>query len=169
MPTFGVPGASSVVVDNVGTTATSTGTNVAGANAYDPASTNRASVSTATAKTVTLVAANSFPVTSPGRHFQVISTAGAVTYQCSIPASGLGGTLTRYGGYTSTLTQPTNPAIAPLSTATSIGVLASNLSACSFPYVVAGTLVPIVPIKMTITENGISIGLSDSAYIANTP
>lgn len=158
--------ASSVVVDNIGTTATNTGMNPAGANAYDAGATNVALVASTLGNTVTLNAAATFPVTSPGRRFQVINK--PVTYQCSIPASGLGGTLKRYGGYTSTPSQPTDPTIAPLLGTPSSGVLASNLSACSFPYNynVSSTL---VPIKMTIVENGNSINLSDSAYIANTP
>ncbi len=142
-----------VVVNNIGTTSTNTGSNATGANVYDVPPTNRAIVSIpVTTPTVTFVPPFTFPTASPEARFQVIST--PVSYVCN-PAAG---TLTRYAGYPIAATQPT-------STLAGGNVLASNVSACKFANPVAG----LVTVNLTISESGESVSLYDAASVANVP
>jgi MSHA biogenesis protein MshO len=114
------------------------------------------------------LASGSVSSVSPGDRFQVIST--PVTYACSPAASGVGGTLTRYWGYTMTDPQPTS--LAYLASANSGALLATNVSACSFNYVSTGS--GLVTLYLTIAESSESesvesISLYDTANVANRP
>lgn len=71
--------------------------------------------------------AHIFPNSSVNERLYVVQVAALpVTYICNTTT----GTLTRYAGYAIPAAQPTNPAAAPLSAATSIAQVAGNVSRC---------------------------------------
>ncbi len=89
-----------------------------------------------------------------------------MTYHCD---TGLG-TIVRYEGYSTAISQPINRGAAPLSSATSSAVLVNNVSACSFSYTTgsnsrAGLLV----MEMTITIEGEFINLLHQVHLGNAP
>lgn len=152
------------------------------ANAYNCAGAcNRAEVAAAPAANtnnsyrITLTAnpfaAQPTPMTSPGRHFQVIESS-AVTYVCD-PAAG---TLTRYWGYGIHKDQPINAAAALLSGGQR-ALLASGVTACGFSYDnVAGSLAAqrsgVVGLSLSLQVPGSDSGtvrLFHQVHVSNTP
>ena len=74
-----------------------------------------------------LSARHQFPFPSSSNRLYV--TSGPVSYICDSAA----GTLTKYWGYNITSAQPTNPAVAPLSTANS-ALVSNKINSCNFIY-----------------------------------
>lgn len=132
-------------------------TGAVGHSAYEVPASNRAAWISNTAAKVTM-ASVTFPSSSPGNSFQVIST--PVSYVCD-PGSG---TLKRYWGYPIQAAQPANVAAAPLVAAAS-ALLASHVSACSFVLARPG----LVTVQLTLTESGESISLYGAAHVSNVP
>jgi len=77
---------------------------------------------------ISAAAARQFSTQSPRERVFAVKAADApITYLCDTSAK----TLKRYAGYSFQSGQPTNAAAAPLSTATSVTLVASNVSSCS--------------------------------------
>jgi MSHA biogenesis protein MshO len=100
---------------------------------------------------------------SPARRFYVATT--PVSYVCDTSA----GTLVRYSGYAINASQPTNPAVSPLSGASST-LITDLVSACDFDYTPgsnsrAGLLV----IDLTLTLDGEVIQLLQQVHVSNAP
>ena len=140
----------------------------ASANAY--AGDNRAAVNVgaSTATTIALTAAKQFPFPSPGKRFQVVQQ--PVTYACDP----VGGTVRRIAGYAIQAAQPNNVAAAPLSTAPSNVLLATNVAAvggCSFTYVTSGAAqrTGVLMLSLKIQQSGESIQLFQQVHVTNVP
>lgn len=112
---------------------------------------------------IALSTSHEFSLASPRAHFFVVDT--PVSFICDTSA----GTLTRYDGYTPASSQPTNPAVAPLSSATA-AVLAQNVSSCDFRYS-AGTSARagLVTLELGLSSGGESVRLLHQAHVANVP
>ncbi len=151
MPTF--VGGESIVIYNLAASG-------ATANAY--VGDNRAAYSTNTPPTITLSPAWKFPFPSPGKRFQVVDY--AVTYVCNPTAH----ELRRYWGYGIVDPQQTPPTW-PSPTA----VLASNVAACSFTYVMGSTAQRegVVSLTLKIQESGSGefIQLFQQVHVSNAP
>jgi MSHA biogenesis protein MshO len=120
---------------------------------------------------LTLTANQTFPTASSRQRLFVVQDSEApVTYICNTTA----GTLTRYSGYKngaaySTATQPTNPAAAPLSAATNIGQVSSNILACSVTSTeaqVANTSV--VTLSLQVSSSGETVSLMSQVQLDNS-
>ncbi len=112
---------------------------------------------------INLSAAHQFRFSSPGRRLYVVDE--PVSYVCDAAA----GTLTRYSGYAPASAQPTNPAVAPLSTATS-GLVTRRVSACSFTYQPGTTQrAATVSLDLTLTADGENIRLMRQVHAGNVP
>ncbi|KAF0812879.1 hypothetical protein IGB42_02723 [Andreprevotia sp. IGB-42] len=114
--------------------------------------------------------ATTFPLSSPGARFQVIS--GALTFSCTPGAAdsaGNGtGTLRMWRNYT---IQTTQPLVQP-ATGTA-ALLASNVSACSFQYdpdpVGAAQRNGVATLQLTLTRGGESVSLYNAVHVSNVP
>ncbi|MDP1850621.1 MAG: prepilin-type N-terminal cleavage/methylation domain-containing protein [Solirubrobacteraceae bacterium] len=157
MPTGLVAGTDQIVVYNLG---------ISGADTY--AGDNRATVSAPPAGAVANITSKLFPFDSPGHRFHVISA--PVSYVCSPVAGGTGGTLTRYWGYAIQATQPSNTAVAPLSTASN-ALLATHVSSCRFSYdaFVVAQRSGLVTTNLGITEEGETVTLYSAVHVSNQP
>ncbi len=157
MPTGLVAGTDQIVVYNLG---------IAGADTY--AGDNRTTVSAPPAGAVANITSKLFPFDSPGHRFHVISA--PVSYVCSPVAGGAGGTLTRYWGYAIQATQPSNTAVAPLSTANN-ALLATHVSSCRFSYdaFVVAQRSGLVTTNLGITEEGETVTLYSAVHVSNQP
>ena len=116
------------------------------------------------------LASHTFPTASPRQRVFVVEDAIApVTYICNFSA----GTLTRYAGYKngaaySTAGQPTDPAAAPLSSATGRRV-ADNVSACSVTSTEATVQASsIVTLSMTLSNSGEIVQLINQVQLDNS-
>jgi MSHA biogenesis protein MshO len=129
---------------------------IPGADAYNGDNT---SVITGTGVSQITFAAKTFPLTSPGNRFQVIS--GPVTYGCD-PTTGF---LMRYWGYAIAAAQPAPPAGA------TTAVLAQNVSGCQFTYTANAVAqrAGLVLMKLTLTQGNESVTLSYQAHVSNVP
>ena len=110
-----------------------------------------------------LSVAHQFSFHSPRRRVFVVS--GPVTYAC-VPGAG---TLTRYWGYGVAATQPTDPAAAPLSGASSAR-LADRVSSCSFDYQ-PGTPQRggLLTITLVLASGGEQVQLLHQIHVENVP
>jgi MSHA biogenesis protein MshO len=144
---------------------------IPGANAYNGDNT---SVINGTGVSQITFTSKTFPLTSPGNRFQVIS--GPVSYACvpsaALDAAGNGtGTLTRYSGYAIAAAQPTPPAGAGMTTA----LLAQNVgiggNACQFTYTANAVAqrAGLVLMQLTLTQGNESVTLSYEAHVSNVP
>ncbi|MEB0081802.1 type II secretion system protein [Glaciimonas sp. Gout2] len=144
---------------------------IPGADAYSGE--NRATISTATANSITLTSAKQFPFASPGNRFQIMPAAEqAVFYVCTnsgtgIDAAGNGnGSLYRLSGYGINAAAPTScpaiPANAP--------VLAQNISHCEFTYTVGVTQRnSLISLRIAITKNNETASLYYAVHVSNSP
>ena len=153
----------SIVIYNLASSGTS-------ANAYVGDNRALVNVGASTATTIALTAATKFPFPSPGKRFQVVQQ--PVTYACDP----VGGTVRRIAGYAIQAAQPNNVAAAPLSTAPSNVLLASNVAAvggCSFTYATSGVAqrAGVVSLSLQIKESGSadSIWLFQQVHVTNVP
>jgi MSHA biogenesis protein MshO len=144
-PGVDVASGDQIVVYNLGIT---------GSDAYAGTS-RRAAASTfgtALANVTFAPAGAAFPFASPARRFQVVST--PVSYICA------GGLLTRYWNY--------SYGAAP-TTGTS-GVLASNVSSCSFTYEAGVTAQNgLVTLELAITKDDETVNLVQQVHVSNVP
>ncbi|MGZ5052770.1 MAG: PulJ/GspJ family protein [Methylobacter sp.] len=105
-----------------------------------------------------------FPFESPAQRFQIISS--PVTFAC------VGSTLWRYSGYARQAAQPTNVALVPLATATSITKLATHVDCASSSFVyIPGTTqrADLVVMSLTITNSSDSVNLLHQVHVQNVP
>ncbi|MDB6096897.1 MAG: hypothetical protein JWM09_1175 [Francisellaceae bacterium] len=170
-----------VVIYNTGAYTTNTDNPTAGINLWNPSAsagpypTAGTHVITPATTTVTLtnplstegnIALNpafQFALPSARQRIYIVDT--PITYLCDLTAK----TLTRYWGYTSTAVQPTNPLVAPLSTAQR-AILAQDVSACTFNYQSGvATSNAIVELTISITKNNDSIQLFREVSVGNSP
>jgi MSHA biogenesis protein MshO len=144
---------------------------VPGANAYQmadvitPAGTTIAISAGATANQ-NLVILNppfKFAYGSPEKRVYLVS--GPVSYLCDTSA----GTLTRYTGYAILGSEPTSAAALGAAGAAS-GLIASNVSACSFTYS-AGTAQrnALATLTVQVTQSGESVQLLNEVQVVNAP
>lgn len=158
MPTVNV--GDQVVVYNLG---------IPGATAYSgnaAATDNRRPVSAVGANSLSITTANSFPFSSPGSRFQIVTT--PVTYVCApVAGGGAAGTLRRYWGYPIQAAQPVAEPIANANSA----LLATNVSGCNINY--DGNVVAqrsgLVTMRLSITENGETVTLYSATHVSNVP
>jgi len=143
---------------------------IPGADAYSGDTLRAAAAPFGAALTTIGFAGAQFPLASPGNRFQVVQ--GPVSYICDTVAR----TLRRYSGYAMQATQPTNPAAPPLSTAPNVGLLADNVSACTFTYDanVIATREGLVNLTLSITRqnmagNNETIQLYHTVHVSNVP
>src|SRR5882762_3153554 len=144
----------SIVIYNLASSGTS-------ANAYVGDNRALVNVGASTATTIALTAATQFPFPSPGKRFQVVQQ--PVTYACDP----VGGTVRRIAGYAIQAAQPNNVAAAPLSTAPSNVLLATNVAACSFTYVTSGAAqrTGVLMLSLKIQQSGESIQLFQQVHV----
>lgn len=142
---------------------------IPGADAYSGE--NLATISAATATSITLNPAMLFPLASPGNRFQVIPAAEqAVFYVCSgtgIDAAGNGiGALYRLSQYG---INPAAPAACPAIPA-GTPLLAQHVSDCNFSYA-AGVMERngLVSMRITITKNHETVNLYHEVHVSNVP
>lgn len=150
MPTVAVGDA--IVVFNLGTGFT-------GADAYQAAGNNRATVAGVTGGTITLAAAKRFPYESPGARFHVVEH--AVTYACD-PATGA---LRRHWNYGIAATQATPPV------GGSSALLASRVSDCGFTYEANDLLARygVVSVRLALTVDDETVHLLAQTHVSNVP
>ncbi|MAR91891.1 MAG: prepilin-type N-terminal cleavage/methylation domain-containing protein [Pseudomonadota bacterium] len=110
--------------------------------------------------TLSLSAPFQFSQDSIASRFYVVS--GGASYVCNTGT----GELTRYSGYTLQAAQPTNPAAAPLSSA-STALLVDSVSACSFGYSAVDALNGIVTLVLTLSDQGESVTLVRFIHVEN--
>jgi MSHA biogenesis protein MshO len=128
---------------------------VPGADAYNPADNNRATIrGTSTAANIVLTPANKFPFASPGKRFHVIPDY-SVAYSCS------GGNLLRS-------TQAISAT--PLGACPSAGtVLVSGVSSCSFSYTVISGRSGLLTAMLGLTQSGETVQLLQEVHVENDP
>jgi MSHA biogenesis protein MshO len=104
-----------------------------------------------------------FALASPQQRIYVVS--GPLSYLCN-PGPG---TLTRHSGYPVAAIQPTDPALAPLSSGAS-ALLVDRVSACRFTYT-PGTpqRAGLVTIELTLSHHGEQVRLLEQVHVLNTP
>ena len=128
---------------------------IPGADAYN--ADNSASISAATANSITLSAATLFPLASPGMRFQVVET--PVTYRCDLTA----GTLVRHWGYAITSSQVNPPS------GGSSAILAQNVSGCTFTYNQINERYGLVTMQLVLTKNNETVTLYHEVHVSNVP
>jgi MSHA biogenesis protein MshO len=102
---------------------------------------------------------------SPSQRFHVIN--GPITYLCDVT----GGSITRFSGYAIQAAQPTNPAAAPLSGATS-GLLTQPVAACRFTYTPGtSTRAGLVTLDITVRDaaSNEQVRLLHQVHVDNVP
>jgi MSHA biogenesis protein MshO len=110
------------------------------------------------------IPAHQFSTSSARQRVYVIQT--PVTYLCDTTAPG---TLTRYAGYAMQAAQPTNPAVAPLSTAPSIAQVSGSISACSVTSTTAQVQAEgIVTLRLTLANAGGTVALMHQVQLDNS-
>jgi MSHA biogenesis protein MshO len=122
---------------------------------------------------VTLSAAQTFPSGSSRQRVFVIQDAAVpVSYICDTSTNAQ--TLKRYAGYKSgsaysTASQPTDPAAAPLSTASSIALMANSVTACSLSTAFADVQSKgIATLNLTLSGEGGTISLVYQVQLDNS-
>ena len=149
---------------------------VTGANAYAPYVANTSNVitppgtqitiaagATANAQLVTLSQPFQFAWGSPNKRVYLVS--GPVSYLCDTSA----GTLTRYSGYSISLTQPSSAATL-LSAGASTGSVATNAGACGFVYTPGtATRSGMATLSLQLTAGGQSVQLLQQVHLVNAP
>ena len=126
----------------------------------------------ATSITLSNVGAGGHVVINPAFQFAIPSpqkrlylSSGPISYVCDTTSQNI----TRYAGYTINSVQPTNPAIAPLSTASS-ALLTQNVTGCSFVYQQGtSTRNAIMTIALTLSFGGEQVKLLQQISISNVP
>lgn len=144
---------------------------IPGADAYSGV--NRATISSASANSITLASATLFPLSSPGNRFQVLPAADqAVFYVCTnsgtgIDANGNGnGNLYRLAHYGFNAAAPTSCPAIPANTP----MLAQNISNCKFTYEVGETQRnSLVSVRLAVTQNNETASLYDAIHVSNSP
>lgn len=144
---------------------------IAEADAYSGV--NRATVSTASASSITLTAAMQFPFASPGNRFHVIPAAEqAVFYVCTNSGTGIdsagngNGALYRLSHYGINATAPVACPAIPAGTP----VLAQNVSDCNFTYAAGVTeRSGLVAMRIAITKNNETASLYHEVHVSNVP
>jgi len=155
-----------MVVYNTGATQFYTAATSGGLGIITPTSTTVSLTNSGNEDTLILSSAFQFDLVgrgSPSKRFYIATT--PVTYHCDITL----GTVVRYEGYSTAVTQPTNRSASPLSSA-SEARLVNNVTACSFSYTPgsnsrAGLLV----MTMTLTIDGEFINLLHQVHTGNAP
>lgn len=149
LPVPAMAAGDSIVVYNLG---------IAGADAYTG---ETRTTYTSLAGNIVTMASKTFPLDSPGKRFQVIST--PVSYVCD----GTTSRLLRYAGYAIQAGQPTT--LAALNALVAPAVLATNAT-CTLAYT-PGFLqdMGLVTISLTITQSGESVTLQHEVNVVNTP
>jgi MSHA biogenesis protein MshO len=150
VPTFA--GGETIVIYNLSNNGTV-------ANAYDPASSNRATHLSDAGGVITLAAAVQFRFPSPGNRFQVVQY--PVTYECN-PIAGTQ-QLRRYWGYAIAPAQPLPPVTA------NVALLASDVLGCSFTYDAVGARNGLVRLQLRIERDGEVIQLFQQVHVSNVP
>ena len=112
---------------------------------------------------LTLSSSFEFLLRSPRQKVYVIDS--PVSYICDLT----GETITRYGSYNINAIQPTDPGVAPLSTAAS-ALVTNRVEACEFLYD-PGTpsRAGLLTIALTLSEAGEQIRLFQQVHVNNTP
>lgn len=143
----------SVVIYNLGIPGVS--------SAYDtaPLTSRRAAVANAAPfATISFTATGTpFPLDSPGKRFQVIST--PVSYACD------GTSLLRYAGYAIQTAQPTPPGGTP-------AVLATHVDCANTSFAITPTALErsaLVMIVLTLSQSGETVTLQHQVNVENTP
>jgi MSHA biogenesis protein MshO len=149
-----------VVVGNVNRDDVYAGTNVGTIDTIAGPSPNVAR------NTITLKAATTFPAGYEGGRFLVVpKLERAVTYTCTIPASGGTGTIVRVTGYA--------PSAAPPKTCpTGPAILVAKVSDCSFLYHESEGATQqsgYLQLRLGLTDGGESVKLTMGAHVENVP
>lgn len=101
------------------------------------------------------------------RLFAIQSAAAPVSYICD--ASSSAQTLNRYAGYAFAGAQPTNPLIAPLSAATSIGLVTGDVSGCSITTTTSDVQNRgLVTLELTVERAGETVRLIHQVQLDNS-
>lgn len=128
-----------------------------------PAATNITITDDTDEDQIGLSATHQFSFTSPRQRLYLVDT--PVSYLCNLT----GATITRYWDYSIASSQPTNPAVAPLSAGSS-GLMTNRVSACSFEYS-AGTSARagLVTLELTLSEGGESVRVFHQIHLDHMP
>ncbi len=112
---------------------------------------------------LTLDSSFTFAMQSPTQRVFVVE--GPITYLCDTSA----GTLTRYSGYSIASTQPSDPSLAPLSTATA-SLVSNEVESCTFTYA-AGTpqRASLVTIAIALADSGERVRQHSQVHVDNVP
>jgi MSHA biogenesis protein MshO len=101
---------------------------------------------------------------SPAKRFYITNT--PVTYHCDLAS----GTLRRIANYAISVSQPTNRAAAPLSTAAENGLVVNNVTACNFNYQAgSSSRAGLLSISLSLTIDGEVVTLLHQIHIGNAP
>ena len=127
---------------------------------------------TTTSITLSNVGAGGHVVINPAFQFAIASpqkrlylSSGPISYVCDTTSKNI----TRYAGYPINSVQPTNPSIAPLSTANS-ALLTQNVTDCSFIYQQGtSTRNAIMTIALTLSFGGEQVKLLQQINVSNVP
>lgn len=104
-----------------------------------------------------------FALASPSRRLYVVDT--PISYLCDTAA----GTLTRYSQYQIASAQPTNPAVSPLSGASS-ALVTDQIESCSFRYT-PGTpqRAGLLSVELVLADSGERVRLLQQVHMEHTP
>ncbi len=112
---------------------------------------------------VTFSSGVQFALASPEQRVQIVDT--PVTYICDVSTN----QITRYWNYTINSTQPTNPANAPLSSASN-AQLTKDVSVCTFMYTPGtSTRNGVITMTITLTNTGGTVTLMRQVSVDNAP
>lgn len=112
---------------------------------------------------IQLGSAFTFRFTSPRQRLYL--TDGPLSYVCDLGA----GTLTRYDGYAIVAGQPTDPAVAPLSGASS-ALVSRDVTVCDFGYDPGTpTRAGLLTIALSVSRGGEQVQLLHQVHVDNTP
>lgn len=99
---------------------------------------------------------------SPSRRVFFVTT--PISYVCE------NGQLLRFGDYSATVSQPTNPSVAPLSVAGSQALVSDGITFCQFRYAAgAAQRSGLLTIELELTEQGESVRLIGQVHVENVP
>ncbi len=112
---------------------------------------------------INLSASHQFSFASPARRLYVVDT--PITYDCDLSND----TLTRYWAYDVASSQPTNPAAAPLSTGSSV-LLVALVEGCGFDYSPGSPQrAGLVTIELVLADAGERVRVLHQVHVDNSP
>jgi len=162
-----MPSSARVVIYSTSSTLFYSAATSGGAGIITPTSTIVSLTDNGNEDTISLSSAFRFDLNgngSPQKRFFLATT--PVTYHCDTTS----GDIRLFEGYSTTVSQPASRTGAPLNTATTNAMLASNVSSCNFSYSPGtSTRAALLTIALGLTIDGETINLMHQLHIWNAP